>query len=342
MTEPDADADADADERFDPLHAALARLVRDGTLSDAQARRVAEEMRTAGLGAATTGAHAGRSAAAVEVLSYLGAALVVGGLTLVVGLSWASLGLTGRLATCTAITALLLAVAALVGRWSDAPFGPRRHVVASVLAVLASVAAGIAALQLPRALTDAGRTIDGGLWGAVAFGAAMTVVGMGAYLAWRAAPSLVAMFGGGLVVLMGVLTSTTVDVDDWGLVELALFCYGAVWAVAARLFGASDTGAVLGGIAAATGAEMMALAGDHTLFGLGLGVLALGGMFALFWRTRRWWYAAIGVLTTLVVPPTAVAQTWHDGTLAAVVVLVIGVLLVVVALLAARRRRTPS
>lgn len=331
----------DVDETRDPLRAVLVRLVADGTLSDAQAQRVDDELRAAGLGVPATDAHGGQSTA-VEVLSYLGAALVVSGLILVVGLSWAALGLTGRLVTCTAITALLLAVAAVVGRWPGAPFGPRRAIVASVLAVLASVAAGIAALQLPQALTDAGRRFDSGLWGAVAFGTAMALVGVGAYLAWHAAPAVVAMFTGGLVVLMGVVTSSLVGIDDWGIVEVALFCYGAAWVIAARVFATSDTGAVLGGIAAATGAEVMALGGDHTLAGLGLGVLTLGGMFALFRYTRRWWYAAIGVLTTLVVPPTAVAQTWHDGTVAAVVVLVLGVLLVTLALVTARRRRTPS
>lgn len=334
MTEPTAD------QTREPLRATLQRLVADGTLSPAQAQRVDDELRAAGLGVPTADAHGGR-AATVEVLSYLGAALVIGGLTLVVGLSWSALGLPGRLAVCIAITLLLLAVAAVVGRWRSAPFGPRRQVVASVLAVLASIAAGIAALQLPNALSEAGRTLDGGLWGSVAFGGAMAAIGLGAYLAWHAAPSVVAMFAGGGVVLFGVLTSRTVGHQDWPMLEVALYCYGAVWVVVGlvRLVCTPHAAAVLGGIAAGTAAEVMAAEAGHALAGLGLGVLALGGMFALFWRTRRWWYAAVGILTTLVVPPTAAAGIWHNATVAAVVLLAVGVLLVAAALVVARRRR---
>ncbi|HEX6445779.1 MAG TPA: hypothetical protein VF053_11880 [Streptosporangiales bacterium] len=303
----------------DPLRRTLHRLVDEGTLSAAQAQRVDAELRAAGLGA-RAGADAGRSVP-VEVLSYVGAALVVGGLTLVVGLSWSALGLPGRVAVCTAITALLLAVAAVVGRWPGAPFGPRRNVVTSVVAVLASIAAGIAALQLPDALTESGRTPDGGLWGSVAFGTALVVVGLGAYLAWHAAPSVVGMFAGGVVVLLGVLTSQAAGRHDWPVVEVASFCYGAAWVGvgAVRLVCTPHAAAVLGGIAAGGSAEVLAAESDHALLGLGLGVLTLAAMFASFWRTRRWWYAALGVLTTLVVPPTAAAGIWHDDTVAAIV-----------------------
>lgn len=173
---------------------------------------------------------------------------------------------------------------------------------------------------------------------------AMAVTGFGAYLAWRAAPSVVAMFAAGVVVLVGVLTSRTVGPHDWPYVELALFCYGAAWVGvgAVRLVCTPHAAAVLGGITAGTSAEVLAAEADHALLGLVLGVLALVAMFAAFWRTRRWWYAAVGVLTTLVVPPTAAAGIWHDDTVAAVVLLVLGVLLVAAALVVARRRRTPA
>lgn len=331
------------DHDADPLRAALRRLVDEGALSPAQAQRVDDELRTAGLGMPPAGGPAHRSTA-VEVLSYLGAALVIGGLTIAVSLSWSTLGLPGRLTVCAAITVLLLGVAGVVGRWHGAPFGPRRDVVASVLAVLASVAAGIAAAQLPGALTEAGRTLDGGLWGSLAFGTAMAAVGLGAYLAWHAAPSVVAMFAGGAVVVVGVLTSRTVGHHEWPYVELGIFCYGAAWVAVGllRLVRTPHAAALLGGIAAATAAEILAADSDHALGGLALGVVTLGGMFALFWRTRRWWYAAAGILTTLVVPPTAAAGIWHNDTVAAVVLLAAGVLFVAVALLVARRRRTPD
>lgn len=326
----------------DPLRATLQRLVDEGTVSAVQAQRVDDGLRAAGFGTPTD-AQGGRWAA-VEVLSYLGAALVVAGLALVVGLSWSVLGLTGRLAVCVAITVLLMAVAVVVGRWWGASFGPRRQVVASVLAMLASIAAGIAALQLPDALDEAGRTLDTGLWGSVAFGVAMAVIGLGAYLAWHAAPSVVTMFAGGVVVLVGVLTSRAVGHHDWPVLELALFCYGAVWVAVGlvRLVCTPHAAAVLGGITAGTAAEITAAEADHALAGLGLGVLALGGMFALFWHTGRWGYAAVGILTTLAVPPTAAAGIWHDGTVAAVVLLAVGLLLVAAALVVARRRRATS
>lgn len=320
----------------DPLVGVLAGLVRDGVLSDVQAQRVDAAMRAAGVAPGPGSPRREGAVTAPEVLTYLGTALTVGALVLVVGLSWSQLDRAGQITVCGSITAVLLVLAVLVSRWRTSLFRQRRYTVATVLAVLASIAAAITAnlvaeVALPSALDPA--VTD------VVTGVVATLVGLGSYLAWRGAPAVCVLFVGGLFTAVSLVDLALGDLVQDGLAyELLVFCYGAGWAAAGRLLRNPHVPGVLGGLVAVGSAGF--IAGDeHGWLGLGLGVLAVAGMFLLFWSSRRWWYAAVGILGALVVPTTAVAQIWADGRVAAAVLLAIGVLVVSTALVLARRAR---
>lgn len=316
----------------DPLTAALVGLVRDGTLSDQQAQRVDATLRAAGVGAPAGAVppadeRSERSVTAAEVLSYLGAALTIGALVLIVGLSWDELGRAGKITICASATVLLVAVAFAVARWSSSLFRSRTYVVASALGALAAVGAALTAgvaVDIPR-----GDDL-------LLPGLALVLVGAGAYAVWRGAPTICAVFAGGLLIV-GDLLDRGPDAWDSSLgYGLAFYTYAVLTLALGRLLPQPHVTGVLGGVVALIASEV-ATVDERPAIGLLLGVVAVAGMFTLFWTARRWWYAALGVLTALIVPPTAVAQIWGDASIAAVVLLAIGVLLVAAALILARR-----
>src|SRR5690606_22863074 len=317
-----------ADEvRPDPVTDALTGLVGEGTLTDAQAARVDAALRAAGVGRQRLG-----TATVAEVLTYLGAALSVGALALVVGWSWDELGQTGQVAVCGAITALFAGLAIAVGRWRGSVFAHRGSTVASVLAALAAMALTLTAFQV----ADAAGVADNA-WTPVVVGAVAVAAGLGAYLAWHGAPSVLVVFAGGLIALAGLLDLVLGDHvggDVSTYYGLVYYAYGLAWAGGGRFLRDPHPAGVLGGVAATATAEYLAF--ETPWLGLVLGLVAVAGMFTMFRLDRHWWYAAVGVLGALVVPASAVGQIW-SGALAAVVLLVVGVALVTAALLLAGR-----
>jgi Predicted membrane protein (DUF2157) len=328
------------DTRHDPLHDALAGLVREGTLSTEQAQRVDTALRTAGVGQAAqpSGAGGGSGAAAtperrermVEVLSYLGGALVIGALILIVGLAWDDLSRAGKLAICGGTSLLLLAAAAAIGwRGAGTDAARRRRTHASTLAAVAS--AGVA--------FTAGVAFDIDAFSEMLPpGIAMLVVAAAGYLLWRGAPLLCAMFGAGLLIVIALLEMRPVAWPTLLVVGSTLVAYGLVWLGLGRFVEERHVAGVLGGATGLVGAELVSSSDEHAVIGLVLGLVMIGLMFALLWTTRRWWYAVLGAVGALVVPPTALGVLWDNALLAGVVLLVIGVVLIGGAVTTVRRR----
>lgn len=330
------------EKRQDPLHEALAGLVQEGTLSGDQAQRVNAVLRAAHIGPGTrpapsTAAGPDSDAALprrermVEVLAYLGGALVIGALILIVGLAWEDLSRGGKLAICGGTSLLLLAAATAIGwQGADTASGPRRRIHASVLAAVAS--AGVA--------FTAGVAFDIDGFSELTFpGVGMLVVAVGGYLVWRGAPLLCAIFGGGLLIVIALLDMRPAAWPTLLVVGAALVAYGLVWIGLGRLVEERHVAAVLGGGTGLVGAELVSSSDEYALIGLVLGLVMIGLMFALFWTSRRWWYAVLGAAAALVIPPTALGVLWDNALLAGVVLLVIGVILIVGAVAAVRRRR---
>jgi hypothetical protein len=307
-------------------------LVRDGVISAEQAARVRQALEQAGIGGSDGTPAQHRDGTVAEVLSYLGAAVTVGALTLVVGLSWKDLGDIGQIVICGSITALFSVLSIMISGWRRSVFAHRRRAVASVLAALAAVAAAITAAQV----ADLAGLSDG--WTAMVVGLVLAGFGIAAYVAWRWPPSVVVIFAAGISVVIALLIFTVHGIGPTpeALRGLAFFAYGTAWAVIGSAFGEPHLGRMLGAITALGAAEYLALASPW--LGLILGILAVAGVFARFWTDRKWWYAALGLLGALAVPATAVGQLW-SGLFAAIVLLGIGVLFVVAALALAARPR---
>jgi Predicted membrane protein (DUF2157) len=329
------------DTRHDPLREALSGLVQEGTLSGEQAQRVDTVLRAAHIGPNThtaSGAPAASGGAAaderrermVEVFSYLGGALVIGALILIVGLAWDDLGRAGKLAICGGTSLLLLAAAAAIGRrGAGDDTARRRRTHASTLAAVAS--AGVA--------FTAGVAFDSDAFSELlAPGISMLVVAAGGYLVWRGAPLLCGIFGGGLLIVIALLEMRP---DAWPtllVVGASLVAYGIAWIGIGRFVESRHVAGVLGGVTGIVGAELVSSSDEYVGIGLVLGLVMIGLMFVLFWTSRQWSYAALGAVGALVVPPTALGVLFDNALLAGVVLLVIGVVLIAGAVTVVRRR----
>ncbi|GAB3422572.1 DUF2157 domain-containing protein [Flindersiella endophytica] len=317
----------------DPLRESLSGLVEDGTLSAEQAERVEHVLRERGVAPhmrsepTTT-----RRERAGEVLSYVGGALVIGALLLLVSLTWDELSKPGRIAICATATVLLLGAAFGLAARSGAT---RRPAAISTVAALGAVAAAITtwvALEVDRSWPP---------------GLVLLLVSAAAYALWRGSPLVVAVFAGGLLILLDILDNVP---ESWGELRthgIGFVLYGALWIVLDRirrggLAGSSPMAGVLGGALAVLGAEVGAFDERYPAIGLAVGAVVILSLFGLFWYGRDWTYAALGVLAALIVPSTALGRIWENALVGGVVLLIVGVCLVIGSIFAVRQGRTPA
>ncbi|MEQ4209921.1 DUF2157 domain-containing protein [Actinopolymorpha sp. B9G3] len=328
----------------DPMRNALAGLVREGTLSEDQARRVGDVLRRSGVAPAQPRDVAPeRRERVVEVLSYLGGALVIGALILIVGLAWSDLNRAGKLAICGGATVLLLVAAMAVGglvrttMWptgrgepGSADSGNRQR--DTLAATLGALGSGGAAFTVGVAID-----VDG-FRALVLPGVAMVIVAAASYVMWGRAPLVCAAFGGGLLIAIALIDMRPQSWSALVLTGIVLMVYGALWIGLGRILAERDVAGVLGGAIGLIGAELASIENDYAWVGLLLGLVGIAAMFAMFWTSRRWWYAVFGAAGALVIPPTALGVMFDNALLVGVVLLLIGVALIVGAVATLRRR----
>ncbi|HEY8455710.1 MAG TPA: hypothetical protein VIL34_08950 [Actinopolymorphaceae bacterium] len=325
------------DSRQDALDDVLADLVRNGTLSTEQARAVSDALRRKGFAqvVAREVEQPPRPARrlAAEIVSYVGGALVLGALILILGLSWDLLSRPAKVAICGGATVvLLLAGVAIAGLRPTAP--GRRQAHASVLGALASAAA---------AFTIGVATGVRGFHDLILPGVVMAGVAAASYVVWRKAPALCAVALAGFLVIIGLLDLMPQAWPAQLVAGLAFVAYGVVWVVAGSRLAGTDRHVVtvLGGISGVVGTEVVSADEDYALVGLLVGVALIAGLFALFWANEMWWYAVLAVLGALVVPTTAFGVMFGDALVAGVVLLIVGVGLIFAGIATVRRQRTP-
>jgi Predicted membrane protein (DUF2157) len=318
----------------DPLRQSLSGLVDDGTLTAEQADRVEHVLREHGVAppqrtdepAVTWRERIG------EVLSYVGGALVIGALILLVSLTWDELAKPARIAICATATVLLLLAAFGLASRSGAT---RRPAAISTVAALGAVGAAITAwvsLDIDRTLLP---------------GIVLVLVAAAAYWWWRGSPLVTAVFAGGLLIVLDVLDRMP---DTWAETRtygLGFVVYGALWIAFDRLgpdgaLGSSPMAGVLGGALAVLGAEVVAFDERLPAIGLAIGVAVIVALFCLFWFGRDWSYAVLGVLAALLVPSTALGRIWENALVGGVVLLIVGVCLVVGSIVAVRQGKMPT
>jgi hypothetical protein len=289
--------------------AALRRLVEQCVISPKQAAAVREairESREPGL--------SGRWLA--EVAAYVGGVFMLGGGILLLATAWDDLTDPGRAAVLGAVALLLagagLAVAPGVAglrRLRAAAAGPRRRVVAVLVALAAGAAAGAAGI-----LPDE--------YGGIAAGAAGLLVAAAGYAVVPASPGLLAS------VVMSVILSTSVVVetgrDTPFRIGLCLALTGAAWVllgttgVAVPRSVAMGAGAVL----ALYGAQQ--IRGDPAAEPWSYGLTAAIGLacFALYRAQRAPVLLVIGVVAMAVAAPEAVWD-WTGGAVGGALVLIV-------------------
>ena len=290
---------------------ALNALVDRGVLSQEQLREVFSAVEGSGEPAAT-----GR-AGLWEVLGYVGGALVLGGASLLVGMSWQDLGQGARVALLAAAAVVLLAAGVVIG---GGPGGVRGMAAegssprARIVAVLFALGSGAAAMTVATALDQ-----DEG----VAATAAGFVVALLGYLALPSLPGLLATGGFSVGVVLAVddrwFDSSTPSVS------IGLLVLGAIWAVLALNRRLVDESIGLAGAAAiALSGAQVPVGSQQPWWGYALTALIAVACFAGYLRHRTVVLLAFGVLGITVAVPEAVSH-WFGGALGGpLIVLVVG------------------
>lgn len=307
--------------------AGLQRLVDRGVLTPDQAELVRGELDP------ERAADARRGGGLWEVLGYVGGALVLGGASLVVGMSWDDLARAARVALLAAATLALIGTGVGIAggprevrAFADREPSPRTRIT-GVLFVLASCTAALAVGSAVH--------VDGSL-PATATGLLVAVLG---YAATRGLPALVAALGFSVGVCLAAVyewfavTTTPLTV---GLVAL-----GALWAGLATAGALRHRRAALGGgvLIALVGAQQPVGTGQPW-WGYGLTLLIAVLCFGAYLYARSPVLLALGVLGVTVAVPEAVWD-WTDGALSGpVTVLLVGVVFLAASAAGWRLRRT--
>lgn len=325
------------------------RLV-SARLIDPARRAAALEVVAAALGPDEVGATAGAGrpsgrgvSSLVEVVAYLGAALVLAASGLFVAQSWGDLGFAAQVALLGVAT-VVLGAGGLLAAPADRSLETRRRLGGTLLTAAALGAATVTGLLVDRAGGTPAwdePTLD------LTLLAAGTVGLLVAALGHRTAPTLVGVLG------MFAATCTVVatvpgPLDERAGAVVSALVYLAVagaWLTLTErgLLGERDAARVLGLSLALWGAQTPLLGADAAwlayLLTAALAVVAT----ALYLRWGAWPYLAVAVVSVTVVVPEAVTD-WTDGGLGVVgAVLVTGVTLLLASLLgAALRSRRPA
>jgi hypothetical protein len=292
-------------------------LVEDGTLNQEQAARVVARLRPLLPAAAESPSRGGW----IEFAGYLGGALFLGGMSLVVVPTWDDLAYPARLGLAATVTLILLAAAVVVGRRAGGG-SPVQGRLASTLGALGAGGASVTAAVVSPGLRDV-------LAGSIA----ALVVAAAGYLLLRGAPLLVAACAASVVAVGTVLEEFGVTSEAGFATAFALLGAGWLALGLAGLVRERSAAAMLGGLIGLGAGQTAAIAGDQVagdgvaLYGLAIGVVFLAACFGGYLATRRWPLLVPAVLIALIVPATALANVLDSGLAAGATVAAVGALI---------------
>ncbi len=270
----------------------------------------------------------------VEVVAYVGGALVIAAGGLFVGQAWDDLGFASRV-TMLAVVALVLAVAGVVA--SRVPSGgaslrdelndSRRRLAGTLLTGAALAAGFVVGMVVDEQLGSGTGDV---YWPAVAGAGLGVLVGAVGYRIAPTAVGLLAIMGGVITAVMNGLG--VIDGGNEGdVIAVALLAIAAVWLglTEAGWFREITVARSLGVSVAVVAAQVPVMEGSHTWFGYLLTVLVAVAGIALYLGKVAWPYLAAAVISVTLVVPEAVSD-WTDDSFGAIGgVLVTGVTLLV-------------
>jgi hypothetical protein len=266
-----------------------------------------------------------RPNALVEVLGYIGGALLLGAVALLTLANWGEMGRAARVSTGTTAAVVLIGAAVVLALL-------RRHEqLSSALASLGCCVAGFATYVAIEG--EAGRVAG------VAVALALAVVG----LWWLEGPSLlVATFGilavGVLVITADVLTPDTGSAaNSAGIAGTGFIIVAFVFAMLG-LVRDQVTSWSLAGAAMFSSSICWLVQERGEIMALAVGTAGPAALLVAYGRTRRSSYAVVGCAILLVIWPTSLYQlTDNMAGVAVGLVVASGVLLLAVLMLSRRR-----
>ena len=268
----------------------------------------------------------------VEVVAYLGGALVLAAGALFLFQEWEDLGFGARVALLGVVTLVLLVAGVVTARVPSADLGlddPRHDVRRRLAGALLTFAALAAAFLAGHVVDRVGPGTGEIYWPAVVGG---LVGAAGAAAGYRVAHGAVGLVGtmAGLVTVVGDLASAA-DRYETETVGVALLLVGLGWLAVTERHSVREAmvARALGVAVALVGAQVPVMAGEHAWIGylLTTGVVLAG--VVVYLRLLAWPYLAAAVIGVTLVVPEAVSD-WTDGSLGGVgAVLVTGVTLLV-------------
>lgn len=259
----------------------------------------------------------------VEVVAYLGGALVLAATGLFLAQEWDDLGFSAQVGVLVVAMTALVATGVVSSRAggaiTDPSYDARRRLAGAAMTGAAVAAWGLVGIVVDHYVSQ--RPFDWPL--ALGALAALVVTAIG----YRWAPTALGVLAAAtsLSTLVGVLVERVGDVLGIGdssqgaLVGIVFLAVGAAWLVATEsgLFGERMVARAVGVSIAFGAAQIPVLEGQHEWLGYLLTAIVVGVAVAAYVARLAWPYLAVAVIGVTVVVPEAVSD-WTDGSLGVV------------------------
>lgn len=269
----------------------------------------------------------------VEVVAYLGGALVLAAGFLFVLRSWDDLGDIGKVSFLAAV-AVVLGVAGVLSRAErglETGSSEIRRRLGGTLLTGAALAAGVDVGVALEVFTD--QSFGDVYWPAVAGGIVVCAGSVAAYRLSSTAVGLVGMLGGALVASMNLGSGLATGPSSEALgVGIGVFAVASAWVLLTELgiFAQHTAARALGATVAVLGGQVASFTDGESWVGYLMSVvIAVVGVW-LYLSRLDWPYLAAAVIAVTLVVPEAVSD-WTEGSLGVVG----GVLVAGITLLAA-------
>lgn len=255
----------------------------------------------------------------VEVVAYLGGALVLAAGALFLEQQWADLAFAARVSLLGVVSLVLGAAGVVTTRVpATAAAAPdsRRRLGGALLAAAALAVAFLAGHVTDEVLQP---DFDGVYWPAVVGATVGSLVAAAGYRRASTAVGLLAILAGAFTAMVTLGSGADLPGSEGDWVGLGAFLVGVLWLAAteAGWFAERTVARALGVATLLFGAQVPVMDGSHAWLGYVLTSLVAGVGIAAYLQRTAWPYLAAAVVAVTLVVPEAVSD-WAEGSLGAV------------------------